>query len=369
MMGTKPQGEAPQSKRGPSAPLIEIARNGLVESSHLASFALADSEGKLIASFGDPELQTFMRSSAKPFQAMPTLAAGAADAAGFTSEEVALMCASHAGTDRHAALAAGMLLKNGCSAEYLRCGVHLPYDPSTAEALIRKGLEPDALRNNCSGKHSGMLALAVHLDAPLDTYLEPDHPVQKMILENFSQMSGLPLDAIRVGTDGCSAPNFAIPLRNAAMAYARLMAPENLPAAAAEAARRVVAAMTGHPVLVSGEGRFDTRLMRASAGRLLSKGGAEGYQCVGIPADSLGYKHAALGLALKILDGDLGHRAGSVATLEVLGRIGALRREERTDLARFDARVLLNLAGLHTGEIRITPGFVLDSLDHGIHTA
>jgi L-asparaginase II len=368
MKETKPQAATPQSGRVGSTPLVEILRDGLVESSHLAAFALADSSGSLIAAMGNPESQIFMRSSAKPFQALPTLISGAADEAGLTSEEVALMCASHAGTDRHAALAAGMLLKIGCSVENLLCGVHLPYDASTAEALMRERLPPDALRNNCSGKHSGMLALAVHLGAPLETYLHPDHPVQKMILENFSQMTDLPLHAIKVGIDGCSAPNFAIPLRNAAMAYARLMAPEELPGPKADAVRRVVEAMTSHPAVVSGEGRFDTELMRACAGRLLSKGGAEGYQCIGIPADSLGYKHPALGLALKILDGDLGHRAGSVAALEVLEQIGAIRRDERASLARFDARILQNLAGLHTGEIRIAPGFALGLAEHGIRT-
>jgi L-asparaginase II len=349
------RGDGPRGTASPA--MIEIVRAGLVESSHFVSLAVADSSGNLIAAWGDPELQTYMRSSAKPFQALPAVFEGAVDAAGFTETELALMCASHAGTDRHAGLAAGMLAKIGCTAQSLRCGIHTPYDQRTAEALARSGEPADALRNNCSGKHSGMLALARHLEAPLETYLEQTHPVQQLILKTFARMTDLPIEAIRVGTDGCSAPNFAVPLRNAAAAYARLMAPEGLPIPQAAAARRVVAAMTGSPDVISGAGRFDTELMRVCAGRVLSKGGAEGYQCVGIPADSLGGEHPALGLALKVVDGDLGHRASSAATLQVLEQLGALTREQRSALARFDERELRNLAGLPVGALRISPAF------------
>lgn len=350
IQGDEPRGTAPP-------PMIEIVRAGLVESSHFVSLAVTDSFGNLVAAWGDPDLQTFMRSSAKPFQALPAVFEGAVDAAGFTETELALMCASHAGTDRHAGLAAGMLAKIGCTVDSLRCGIHAPYDPQTAEELVRSGEPADALRNNCSGKHSGMLALARHLEAPLDTYLEPAHPVQQLILKTFATMTNLPIEAIRVGTDGCSAPNFAVPLRNAAAAYARLMAPDGLPGPQAAAARRVVAAMTGNPDVVSGAGRFDTELMRICAGRVLSKGGAEGYQCVGIPADSLGSEHPALGLALKVLDGDLGHRASSAATLQVMEQLGAITCEQRSTLSRFDVRELRNLAGQPTGSLRISPAF------------
>jgi len=341
-------------------PMIEIVRAGLVESSHIVSLAVSDVNGKLAASWGNPELRTFLRSSAKPFQALPTVAEGAADTAGFSEIELALMCASHAGTDRHAELAAGMLAKIGCTAANLKCGIHTPYDAPTAEALIRHGSAPDTLRNNCSGKHSGMLALAQHLGAPLETYLELDHPVQQLILKYFTLMTDLPLNDIVIGTDGCSAPNFAIPLRLAAMAYARLVDPSDLDEPVATAARRLVAAMTAYPEVVSGAGRFDTELMRVTSGRLLSKGGAEGYQCIGIPAGSLGHEHPAFGLALKVLDGDLGHRAGSAATLQVLHELGAISPDERAALSAFDARELQNLAGLPTGALRISASFGLE---------
>ena len=168
-----------------------------------------------------------------------------------------------------------------------------------------------------------------------------------------------------VGRDGCSAPNFAIPLHNAAMAYARLMSPEEANDPTAAAARRLVAAMTKIPEVVAGAGRFDTELMSISSGRLLSKGGAEGYQCIGIPAGSLGYEHPAFGLALKVLDGDLGHRAGSAAALHALHQLGAITPDERAALASFDARELQNLAGLPTGELRISASFELERFGDG----
>ena len=185
----KPDGE-PRSIA--AVPMVEILRAGLVESSHLVSLVVVDSSGKLIAASGDPGLQTYMRSSAKPFQAMPAIVEGAVDAAGFTEIEVALMCSSHAGTDLHADLAASMLAKIGCDAVDLKCGIHTPYDQHTADRLTRSGSANSALRNNCSGKHSGMLALAVHMGAPLETYLDPNHPVQRLILENFGRMTVLP---------------------------------------------------------------------------------------------------------------------------------------------------------------------------------
>jgi len=339
--------------------MVELLRGGLVESVHRLSLAVTDPTGRLVAWWGDPELRTFMRSSAKPFQALPAVASGAVDAAGFEPAELALMCASHAGTDRHAELTAAMLAKIGCTVSDLRCGVHPPFDQPTAEALACAGQAPDALRNNCSGKHSGMLAFARHLGAPLASYLEPEHPVQRAILADFARMTGLPEGQISTGIDGCSAPNFAVPLRSAARAFARLMDFDTLTEPQADAARRIVSAMTAFPELVSGAGRFDTELMRITNGTLLSKGGAEGYQCIGLPAGALRGKQPALGLALKVHDGDPLHRASTAAMLQVLAALGAISPEQRAGLARFDVRQLPNLAGLPVGELRIAPGFEL----------
>lgn len=337
---------------------VEIHRGELVESIHSIACAIADPQGALHASWGDPELKTYLRSSAKPFQAIAAVISGAVDAASFTSAELALMCASHAGTDHHVAIAASMLAKIGVSIDDLQCGAHIPYDMETSLRLARAGEDPGELRNNCSGKHIGMLALANHLQAPRAGYLLQEHPVQRQILAILSTMVELPPSEIKVGVDGCSAPNFAMPLRNAALGYARLMDPHALAPDLAAVSRRVVGAMTQHPELVSGDGRFDTELMRITKGRLLSKGGAEGYQCIGIPIGSTGRDQPALGMVLKVLDGDLGHRALTVTVLYILHAIGAIDDAERMGMARFDQRPLRNLRGLAVGEVRISPTFL-----------
>ncbi len=344
---------------------VEILREGTVESVHSIACVISDPAGQVLASWGNPDLRTFMRSSAKPFQALPAVISGAVDAYRFTEAELALMCASHAGTDEHAALAAEMLAKLNASAEDLQCGIHAPYDSETNLRLVRSGDAPGALRNNCSGKHIGMLAQADFLQAPRSGYLRQEHPVQSRILALLSTTLSLPIDEIEVGIDGCSAPNYAVPLKNAALGYARLMDPASLTANVGSAASRVVRAMTHHPVLVSGDGRFDTELMRSTGGALLSKGGAEGFQCIGIPAGRTGSGQPALGMALKVLDGDLGHRALSLATLQVLQSLGAIDAGERKSLAKFDERPLQNLRGLVVGEMRVSPSFQYAARDDG----
>ena len=207
-----------------------------------------------------------------------------------------------------------------------------------------------------------MLVVARYLDASTSTYLEPDHPVQKQILHNFAALVSMAADDIIVGIDGCSAPNFAVPICNAATAYARLMDPGQFSTEKADSCRTIVRAMTAYPEMVSGEGRFDTLLMQVTATQLLSKGGAEGYQGVGIPPNSLGSGSPALGVALKILDGDLKSRARPVATIAVLEALGVLSAGERQQLKQFDSRPIQNQSGLHVGEIR-SPQAVRDVIN------
>ena len=197
-----------------------------------------------------------------------------------------------------------------------------------------------------------MLAVARYLDASTSNYLETEHPVQVQILHNFAEMVSMAAADIVVGIDGCSAPNFAVSIRNAATAYARIMDPGQFSIEKADSCRAIVRAMTAYPEMVSGEGRFDTLLMQVSSAQLLSKGGAEGFQGIGIPPNSLGSGSPALGVALKVLDGDLGSRALSVATIAVLDALGVLSAKERQQLKQFDSRPILNQSGLHVGEIR-----------------
>jgi len=333
-------------------PAIEIIRGEIVESIHQAAVAVSDPEGSLIASWGSPETTTYMRSSAKPFQVLPLLERGGASYYDLSLQEIAVMCSSHSGTDSHVNTVISIQEKVGISEGDLLCGVHPPTDVETADRLKKGGLEPTPNRHNCSGKHSGMLALARLIGAPLDDYILPEHPVQGLILKAVGEMCGLDVQEIQQGVDGCSVPTFAVPLKSAAMAFARLADPRNLPGPRAEACRTVWQAMTTHPDMVAGSGRFDTVLMDAANGIILTKGGAEGYQGIAIAPGALGDGSPALGIALKIADGDHVGRARSVVALKVLDDLGLLSKFRRDSLSPYHFREVLNWRGIRVGEIR-----------------
>jgi len=341
------------------APLVEYTRGGIVESVHQGAIAVVDTQGRLVASAGDPTLVTFLRSSAKPFQTLPLIESGAAEAFGLPTREIAFTCASHLGMDMHAEAAASIQARIGASESDLLCGTHEVPDPATARRLILAGQEPTPNRHNCSGKHSGMLVQARHRDLPLADYVNPRHPIQQTILATFAEMVGLAPDQVVVGTDGCSAPNFAVPLVNAALAFARLADPSGLPPRRANALRTVFYAMTAYPEMVRGPGGFDTEVMRRRPGLLVTKGGAEGYQGMGLVPGALGAGSPALGVALKVADGAA--RAVPLVALEVLRQLGLLGEADFAVLAEFGfapREAVHNQRGLVVGEAR--PAFSLD---------
>lgn len=321
-------------------PVFELERGHTVESIHAGAIAVVDVSGRLIASYGDPEVITFLRSSAKPFQILPFLEHGGKAFYDFSDREVAVMCASHSGTDQHVAVIQGIQTKAGLTEADLMCGVHIPGDDATAEALHERHELPTPYRHNCSGKHTGMLAYAQMSQRKFDDlpYISPQHPIQQEILSTFAEMAGMAPEQIALGVDGCSAPNFAVPLRNAAFAYARLCDPEAgnvLPPTRAAACHQVTAAMQSNPDMVAGPGKFDTRLMETTGGKLVSKGGAEGYQGIGLMPGALGPGSAAVGIAFKIADGDERGKIRSAVALEVLRQLGVLTADELDSLANF----------------------------------
>ena len=334
-------------------PLYELTRGGVVESTHFGAVAVVDTQGRLVAHHGDPQAVAFLRSTAKPFQALPFLEAGGASTFGLTPAHIALICASHLGTDAHVATLREIQAKTGVMEGDLMCGVHPPYHRPTAEALRERGEAPTPNRHNCSGKHTGMLAFARLKGWPLASYLEPDHPVQQHILEAFAAMCDLPPENVVVGTDGCSAPNFAVPLYNAARAYARLCDPRELPPDRAAACQAVTGAMRAHPEMVQGPGGFDTRLMQVCAGHLVAKGGAEGYYGLGIFPDARGSPWGALGVAIKVSDGDLKSRVRPGVVLEILRQLGVLEEQDQEQLADFGpVRPVLNWRKIQVGVAR-----------------
>ncbi|GAB4502572.1 MAG: asparaginase [Anaerolineales bacterium] len=343
----------------PFEPVFELTRGKIVESVHYGAAAIVDSHGRLLASLGDPNTVTFLRSSAKPFQALPFVERGGPQAFGLSARELALICASHSGTDEHVATVQAMQAKIGVHMEDLQCGFHYPYHEATADAMKVRGELPTPYRHNCSGKHTGMLAHAKLRNLPLENYLALDHPVQISILQAFAEMCDLPQEKVELGIDGCSAPNFAAPLYNAALGYARLCEPFGLTESRAQACRQISSAMTSHPDMVGGPERFDTRLMEIGRGRIVVKGGAEGYQGIGLLPGALGPDSPGIGIAIKISDGDPLARARHGVGLAILQALGALSADELAEMSAYGPGLpLYNFRRLRVGESR--PAFHLN---------
>jgi L-asparaginase II len=326
-----------------AVPLVEVQRGGRVESVHYGHVAVVRRDGTLLAWAGDPRTVVFPRSSFKPFQALPLVESGAFGRSGLGPDALALIAGSHGGTDAQAGLARSILERAGLDDRALQCGAHAPYDEETAVALRARGEEPGPLRHNCSGKHAGMLLYAGALGAPLESYLRPEHPVQRRIFERFVEVLGDPWPDGPPAIDGCSAPTPRLPLASLARAFALLAAGRDAAGREAPGLAAIRDAMMVHPEHVASEGRLDTLLMRALKGRVVSKSGAEGMHAAGLP-------DRGVGIAVKIADGS--RRALGPAVVGVLERLGLLTATERESLAHQAETRLSNHAGLEVGAIR-----------------
>ncbi len=332
-------------------PVYAYSRGGHPESLHHGAIAVVSVTGELLAAYGDPYTPTFLRSSAKPFQALPFVLAGGVEYYGITPQELAVITASHSGTDEHAAVVARLQEKTGVAEDQLLCGLHAPYHKPTALAMEKSGKAASTNRNNCSGKHTGMLAYAKMRGWPLHSYIDPGHPMQQEILALFAELAGMSVEQLAVGIDGCSAPNWATPLYNTALAYARLVADDGLPPAQAQACAAVRDAMMAHPDMVAGPGRFDTGLMQVMNGTVLSKGGAEGFEGIGLRPGALGPASPAIGIAIKIADGDARTQVCQSVAVETLRQLGALSDAQLQVLAPFGPmRTITNHRGIETGK-------------------
>jgi L-asparaginase II len=289
-------------------------------------------------------------------QALPLVASGAADAFGLSDEELALACASHGGEPRHTATAASMLAKAGLDAAALECGAHWPSFDGALKALARSGAEPTALHNNCSGKHAGFVCVgclmaraAGHEPAEfVRGYLQPSHPVMREVTAALAAATGADLRQAPVGTDGCSIPTYAIPLRRLALGFARVATGQGLPPDHARAAQRLRQAVARAPFFVAGSGRFDTLVMQALGERVFCKVGAEGVFCAALPG-------LGLGVALKIDDGN-NSRAAEVAMAAVIEALLPLQGDEATLLRGRSDMPLLNWNRVTVGRLQASTG-------------
>jgi L-asparaginase II len=291
-------------------PLAAVRRGGLLESVHRGRLAVHDPDGNELEAYGDTEAYVYLRSSAKPFQALPLLLSGTADAIGLTDEELAVACASHNAEEPHLAAVRSILEKAGLSESDLQSGAHPPMHGPAADELLRSGEEPRPIHGNCSGKHAGMLAVCVHEGYETLSYRDPGHPLQRRILGLVAGVCGVREDEVLVAGDNCGVPAFALPLRSFATGLARVATGEGLPYEISDAALRIRDAMRAHPFMVAGTERLDTELMEHT--NLLVKGGAEAVLAVGSPE--------GWGLALKVSDGS--QRAVRPAALAALDHMG-----------------------------------------------
>ncbi len=326
-------------------PLVQIWRGDLVESIHHGAVAVVDSSGGSIAAIGDPRCVTFLRSAAKPAQVLPLIASGAVKRFGFNAAEIAIMTGSHGGEPFHLKTVRSILNKIGLDSSALQCGVQEPMHRPTARAMTAAGEIPTPLHNNCSGKHAGILALAVHRGDPIDSYLDPAHPVQAGIRKVIEELAGIEAGEIATALDGCSAPTFAMSLRQAALLYARLADPGEGGGAHRVAASRALEAMRAHPEMVAGTDRMETLLMQTGHHRVVAKIGAEGFYALALEIHGRG-----VGVALKIADGNE-KRSRDCAVLECLRQIDAIPPEAAARLESRFAGAILNHRGMKVGRI------------------
>lgn len=319
---------------------VRITRGSQVESRHEVSYCVWR-DGAVVRAAGDVETPHYYRSAAKPLQALTVVQSGAADRFRFSDEELAMVVGSHDGSPQHAATARSMLAKIGVSPDLLRCGGHRPLDREVYESYVRAGYAWGRTEDNCSGKHSGMIGAAMALDADPSRYAEPDHVVQQRNLAQVALFTDVPAAEIGIGVDGCAVPSFSVPLAAMAKAIARYTTPELVPEESQEAAARIRDVVAKHPEMVAGPRRFDTVIMRATNGKLLSKEGAEGVVTIGVADERTG-------IAIKIHDG--GQRALNAFAAALLSELDLV---PAAATARWYPRDILSREGDPVGRLEV----------------
>jgi L-asparaginase II len=323
--------------------LVEVLRGDNIESAHCGAVAVVDADGGIVQSLGDIERPVFPRSAVKALQALPLIESGAAERFRLTDAELVLACASHSGERMHLEQVGSVLAKAGQGAAALECGAHWPLNVEAGHVLAASGGRPTALHNNCSGKHAGFICVACALGADPAGYIQPSHAVQRVVTAALEEVTGAPHTSSMRGTDGCSVPTYAVPLKALALGFARFGTGHPFAPQRAAAAARLRAAVAAFPSLVAGSGRFDTRVMKALGVRAFVKGGAEGVWCGALPA-------LGLGIAVKCDDG--AGRAAEVAMAALLLRHLTLPDDAEEALRGLAHPAVTNWQGTRVGALR-----------------
>lgn len=335
----------------PANPVLAVTtRSGRIESWHRGAVVVVHDEA-VVAAVGEVQRPVFARSATKPFQALPLLERGLHHTLGLSAAQIAVMCASHDGTDAHTMAVASMLQRGGLQESQLGCGPHAPFDGEARRRLLQAGERPTRLHNNCSGKHAGFLLLAQACGDALADYLDPGCRSQREVAAAVAGMAGLAAPP-PVGLDGCGAPTFVLPLASLAQAFCRLANPTGLAAVRRSACETILSAAGEQPVLVAGERRLCTALLRCWPGRVFAKNGAEGVYALGIAPDPARRRWpGALGIAVKIDDG--AERGYWPVVVDALLRLGMFAGGEvPASLQDFHRVPLRNTQKLPVGEVR-----------------
>lgn len=329
-------------------PLAYAFRGGIIESVHRGHIAVSTPDGELVRSFGDPDFPTYLRSAAKPFQAIRVVEDGAADRYGLTDPELALMCGSVNGQDYHVEAVRSVLSKIGMDESVLQCGVQAPSHKPTRKAMELRGEKPLPVHNNCAGKHAAMLVLCAHHGFPVEDYHKPGHPVQELIMETVADMIAVEPSSMGVGIDGCGVPVFCAPLRNIALGYARFACPEEsgLNRARASAAKKLLDCALAYPEMIAGDGRVCTETMRQAPGRLFAKAGAEA-------SYGLSLLREKLGIAFKVEDGSM--RAINPVVIEILKAYSLAGEAGLGALSEFHNAPIVNYRRETVGQVAPAP--------------
>jgi L-asparaginase II len=321
---------------------VEITRGNRVESRHLVDAVIADASGALVRVHGEAARPVFPRSAIKALQALALVESGAADRFGLEPRHIALACASHNGEEMHVRTAADMLARAGLVAVCLECGAQPPSLKEDYDRMIRAGEKPQAIHNNCSGKHSGFLCFAAHEGFETKGYVKFAHPVQRAIASIMTETTGASHGEDNCGIDGCSIPTYAIALENLAVAFAKFGVGDGGGPLRSKAMLRIRDACLAHPEMVHGTGGFDTDVMRALGGRVFTKTGAEGVFIASVP-------ELGLGIALKVHDG--AKRASEAAMAALIESALELEEPARNILTRFSNHEIRNWNSLAVGRV------------------
>lgn len=330
--------------------VVEVTRGNLVESRHRGMVIVVDGDGKTLFSLGETDTAVFPRSACKAMQALPLMETGAADAYGFGNKELALACASHSGEPEHVALAAAMLAAAGRDVSALECGEHWSFYQHTTIDQARSLKYPTQLHNNCSGKHAGFICACCHSGEETAGYVTYDHPLQREIRGVMQNLTGAALAHDNCGTDGCSIPTYAVPLKSLAHGFARMATGSGLEPLRARASMRLIEACMAEPFYVAGSNRACTRLMQTAPGRIFAKHGAEGVFCAAIPKKGIA-------IALKCEDGTT--RAAEAMVAATLARFFKDEPDLHASLMAQANHSMRNWNGIHVGDVRVTEAFAV----------